>query len=892
MILTGGGELLDGVSMTNDEASGARSPTARIGLLAAGLHLAALGAFAFAQPLFDVLTRDPAFFVARGSTRADVIVLALAVTLGIPLALVIVLALAGLVGTSLRRVLHAGLVTALVALVAMPLWTRTLPAPGEAVLPAAVVTGLLGCGLYLAWAPLRTLLSILALAPLLFAATFVFDDAIVRITGDSAVEVAEIEGPASEAPVVFVMLDEFPLSSLLGPSLTIDRSRFPNFARLADDATWFRNATTNHDFTTHAVPALLTGRMPRDDERLPIAADHPHNLFTWLGASHRLIVHETVTEMCPPALLGEGRARASFARRVASLAADLPIVYAHIVLPQVYVRRLPPVTGAWEGFAADGEGAATGAGRGNLVGDLNAGPPQGGDPDGGDDEDPGAMRLRRAAEVHKDRTAVFDAFVDTLGATAAGGPPTLHYHHAVLPHEPWVLLPDGVRYPASREVVGQWAGTWEADEWPTRVGLQRHLLQVGALDRLLGRLFARLDAIGSYDRTAIVITADHGISFDPGGPWREATSENADDIARVPLLIKAPGQRTGRVDDRNVEAVDVLPTLAEALGVSLPWEVDGRSAWSEDATPRAYKSLHRREGPSLSLDGKLPARWPAVRRSQEIFGPGDGWEPVLGLGDDFGLRGRSLSEWTVGEGAAQAQLLGAERFADVVTAAGVLPCFVQGHVTAQRWQDVPDHVAIAVGGTIGAVTRVFERTPGRGRFMVVLSPSLFKDGHNAVELLSVSTDTMGDVTLARLAARSFGLRVTGDRLSLVRPDGRTLDVAAPAAPGRLEGLVNQAVIEHDVLRIVGWAVDPDASQDVDAVLVFEGERCVYTGTTGMPMAQLEASRGAAFADSGFHYRLSLDLFDGELDDAVRIIALRANMARELTLGPRARWLHP
>ena len=42
-------------------------------------HLAALSAFAVAQPLFDLLGESPDFFAVRGSTRWDIVVFALAV---------------------------------------------------------------------------------------------------------------------------------------------------------------------------------------------------------------------------------------------------------------------------------------------------------------------------------------------------------------------------------------------------------------------------------------------------------------------------------------------------------------------------------------------------------------------------------------------------------------------------------------------------------------------------------------------------------------------------------------------------------------------------------------------------------------------------------------------
>ena len=37
------------------------------------LHLSVLSAFAFAEPLFDLLGKTPEFFVVRGSTAGDVV---------------------------------------------------------------------------------------------------------------------------------------------------------------------------------------------------------------------------------------------------------------------------------------------------------------------------------------------------------------------------------------------------------------------------------------------------------------------------------------------------------------------------------------------------------------------------------------------------------------------------------------------------------------------------------------------------------------------------------------------------------------------------------------------------------------------------------------------------
>ena len=49
-------------------------------------------------------------------------------------------------------------------------------------------------------------------------------------------------GCGDPAPVVMNVFDEFPVASLLDQHGRIDEEHFPNFSRLAEDGTWFRNA--------------------------------------------------------------------------------------------------------------------------------------------------------------------------------------------------------------------------------------------------------------------------------------------------------------------------------------------------------------------------------------------------------------------------------------------------------------------------------------------------------------------------------------------------------------------------------------------------------------------------------------------------------------------------
>jgi arylsulfatase A-like enzyme len=83
------------------------------------------------------------------------------------------------------------------------------------------------------------------------------------------------------------------------------------------------------------------------------------------------------------------------------------------------------------------------------------------------------------------------------------------------------------------------------------------------------------------------VVADHGVSFRKKATFappftvgqlgfrREISEAKFPDIANLPLLVKLPRQRRGRVDERYARTIDVLPTIADALDVQLPFDVDG-----------------------------------------------------------------------------------------------------------------------------------------------------------------------------------------------------------------------------------------------------------------------------------------------------------------------------
>ena len=95
-------------------------------------------------------------------------------------------------------------------------------------------------------------------------------------------------------------------------------------------------------------------------------------------------------------------------------------------------------------------------------------------------------------------------------------------------------------------------------------------------DHYLGEMFAMLKERGLYEDSVIVVTGDHGESFDHGAFSHGVLWE---DVVHVPLMIKLPGGELGgtRVPT-SVQLVDLYPTLLELCGAGTPREyLHGRS---------------------------------------------------------------------------------------------------------------------------------------------------------------------------------------------------------------------------------------------------------------------------------------------------------------------------
>src|SRR5207247_87007 len=101
--------------------------------------------------------------------------------------------------------------------------------------------------------------------------------------------------------------------------------------------------------------------------------------------------------------------------------------------------------------------------------------------------------------------------------------------------------------------------------------------EVAYLDEHLGVLFDDLKRRGLYDRTLVVLTADHGEEFHEHGGWWHGTTLYDEQI-HVPLIVKPPGAHAlARLRDELANSLDIAPTIVAAAHLKPPAVMQGHA---------------------------------------------------------------------------------------------------------------------------------------------------------------------------------------------------------------------------------------------------------------------------------------------------------------------------
>jgi hypothetical protein len=681
-------------------------------------HLLGLWAIVVAQPLLDVLRQNGDFFVAHRVTPTDLVLFVVILLVAVPAAAGLAVRALGYAWAPLARVAHVLAIGVLLASMASQIVQRVVELPTWPHVFVSAALGGLGAWGYASSPGLRWCASVLTLAVPVFGAMFLMHPSMEAFVNplDRTTRLAA-KVPAGSPPIVMVVFDQLPMSSLLAPDGAIDAKHYPGFAALAKGSTWFSNATANGEFTGWALPAIVTGRLPRAS-RLPISQHHPQNLFSVVADAYRFEVTEPITRLCPERLCAGDQEPLS--ERMLSMLLDASVVYAHIVSPRQVRAALPQLTDDWRNFAR---------------------------------ADQWQGRWIRARD--RDRTEPVERFIDSI--SASDPQPTVYFLHVLLPHEPYVYMRSGQRFTTEGRHAGMVGERWGPDTYLVSLAYARHLVQLGYVDGVIERLIARLRNEGLYDRSVLVVTADHGASFRSGFPWKGLHEANRPDIMGVPLFIKAPRQAEGRVDPRNMQAIDVLPTVADLLKVSLREAVDGHSALREPPADTRKTMKHGGATRTTAVEtadhhrGLLDA---VARRWATMF---DGVRPVpVGAPRDL-----LDSPEPVGAPPSALSVLveGPHRFANVDVRAPVVPLLIEGRVYDADGKPAASRLAVAVNGVFRALAQATAGGTGtqEGTWAALLPEASLRQGRNAVQVYTIADDGRAELAFSGERPESLNL---------------------------------------------------------------------------------------------------------------------------------------
>jgi Sulfatase len=347
---------------------------------------------------------------------------------------------------------------------------------------------------------------------------------------------------------------------------------------------------------------------------------------------------------------------------------------------------------------------------------------------------PASDRFGRFAS--SERGSNFLAFREQFRAQEG---PVLYFLHLVFPHSPWRYLPSGQDYPEVEPMPGETDPKgpgmgWSSDAWLVVKGLQRHLLQVQLADRVLGSLMSKLKKTDIYERSLIVVTADHGIAFEPNRPKRTVRDKTAEHLLPIPFLMKLPSQNEAVKLDHVVEIIDILPTIADAIDMAPTWgeRWEGRSAFRARAAQFVEVDgvWFRAAGDPVNdlVDMKYRAFGESLGRL-DLFEVGPGLaERLVGRSTSSLATQRSPGTWAT-----------ITALDDLRTAAPedpTVPALIQGSLNG--FDAGPyTKVAISINDRIAAVTRTGSHR--RPQFHALVDPRSLTEKGNHVEIYLIDS---------------------------------------------------------------------------------------------------------------------------------------------------------
>ena len=307
--------------------------------------------------------------------------------------------------------------------------------------------------------------------------------------------------------VFWIIFDEFSLVQSL-ESDKFDANVVPNLAKFSQASTWYPQARTLYSMTEQAIPALLLGKKDVTDFK-----------------------QQFLYEFDPQNYLS------SMARKMEVFVFGYHLPYCLAFQEVAESCRVFPKTGFTDSVSLARHiwhSAIPGMLRNTIT----------------------LKELRLLIFGHASRE---HPIVLALNMGQSFSHPTFTFIHEELPHFPY-------EYKSNGDIGNNTYGSGPSKRLSSGdlEELQNfYREQVTYTDALFGEFVAQLKAKELYDQSFIVVMSDHGTSFDPQKPGRDTIEH--EQVARVPFLIKSPGQTRGVVNPQPVHTAEFFGILLDKM---------------------------------------------------------------------------------------------------------------------------------------------------------------------------------------------------------------------------------------------------------------------------------------------------------------------------------------
>ena len=154
--------------------------------------------------------------------------------------------------------------------------------------------------------------------------------------------------------------------------------------------------------------------------------------------------------------------------------------------------------------------------------------------------------------------------------------PDLPKNHNVS-YEKGMILHDDFMYKESFDL--------DKDQWKRFISTYQLLIE--NTDKHIGQLLESIDKKGIKENTIVLFTTDHGEMA--GSHKLIAKTTFYEESSKTPVIIRYPKMINPKSINNNalIGTIDIMPTLLDLAGVSIPDEIDGRSFKNEILNPNS-----------------------------------------------------------------------------------------------------------------------------------------------------------------------------------------------------------------------------------------------------------------------------------------------------------------